>query len=74
MNGWKKKIWYWGAWVAQSVEHLTSAQAMISQLVGSSPTSVSVLTAQHLEPALDFVSPSSSAPAMLVFSLSLKNK
>ena len=26
-----------GAWVAQSVEHLTSAQVMIPHLVGSSP-------------------------------------
>ena len=46
-----------GAWVAQSVEHLTSAQAMISPFVGSSPTLGSVLTAQSLEPALDSVSP-----------------
>ena len=27
----------WGAWVAQSVEHPTSAQVMISQLMSSSP-------------------------------------
>ena len=50
----------WGTWVAQSVEHLTSTQVMISQSVGSSPTSGSVLTAQSLEPA-DPVSPSLSA-------------
>ena len=61
-----------GSWLAQSVERLTLAQVMISQFVGSSPTSGSVLTAQSLEPASDTVSPSlcpSSAHA-----LSLKNK
>ena len=42
-----------GTWVAQSVKRLTSAQVMISQFVGPSPTSGSVLTAQSLEPALD---------------------
>ena len=35
-------------WVAQSVEHLTSAQIMISQFLGSSPTLDSVLTVQSL--------------------------
>ena len=44
----------WGTWVAQSVELLTSAQTMISQVVGSSPTSSSVLTAQSPEPAFGF--------------------
>ena len=44
-------------WVAQSVGHPTSAQVMISRLVGSIPTSGSVLTAQSLEPASDPVSP-----------------
>ena len=34
-----------GAWVAQSVEHPTSAQVMISQFVSLSPMSGSVLTA-----------------------------
>ena len=65
-----------GAWVAQSVERLTSAQVMISRFMGSSPTSGSVLTARSLEPALDSVSPSLSAPLllMLCISLSLKNK
>ena len=48
--------------MAQSVKHLTSAQVMISQFVSLSPTSGSVLTAQSLEPALDSVSPSLSAP------------
>ena len=38
-----------GAWVAQSVKHLTLAQVMISWLVSSSPTSGSVLTARSLE-------------------------
>ena len=47
-----------GAWGAQSVERPTSAQVMISQFVGSSPVSGSVLTAHSLEPALDSVSPS----------------
>ena len=42
----------WGAWVAQLVKHPTSAQVMISQLVGSSPALGSVLTARSLEPAL----------------------
>ena len=65
-----------GAWVAQSVEHLTPAQVMISRSVGSSPVSGSVLTAQGLEPALDSVSPSLSAPPRLMLCLSqpLKNK
>ena len=51
---------------------LTSAQVMISQFVGLSPTSGSVLTAQSLEPALDSVSPSLAAPPPLA--LCLKNK
>ena len=46
-----------GTWVAQLVKHLTSAQDMISQFMGSSPASGSVLTAQSLEPAFDSVSP-----------------
>ena len=49
-----------GAWVAQSVERPTSAQVMISPLVGSSPAWSSELTAQRLEPASDSVSPSLS--------------
>ena len=63
----------WGAWVASSVECPTSAQVMISQLMSSSPTSGSVLTAQSLERALDSVPPSLSAPTHL-HSVSLKNK
>ena len=60
-----------GAWVPQTVESLTSAQVMISRFVSSSPTSGSVLTAQSLEPASDFVSPPLSAPPMLVLCLCL---
>ena len=47
-----------GAWVAQSVKRPTSAQAMISPSVRSSPATGSVLTAQSLEPVSDSVSPS----------------
>ena len=62
--------------MAQSVKRPTSAQAMISQFVCLSPMSGSVLTVQSLEPASDSVSPSLSAPPllMLCLSLSLKNK
>ena len=52
----------WGARVAQSVGRPTSPQVMISQLVGSSPMSGPVLTAQSLEPASDSVSLSLFAP------------
>ena len=45
-----------GPWVAHSVERPTSAQVTISQLMGSSPASGSVLTAQSWEPALDSLS------------------
>ena len=60
--------------MAQAVKHLTSAQVMISQFVGLSPASGSVLTVQSLEPASDSVSPSLSSPPLLALSLSLKNK
>ena len=60
-----------GSWVAQSVEHPASAQVMTSGSVGSSPALDPVLTAQSLEPASDSVSPSVSAPALLVLFLSL---
>ena len=43
-----------------SIKSLTSAQVMISRSVSSSLLSVSVLTAQSLEPASDSVSPSLS--------------
>ena len=61
-------------WVAQSVECPTSAQVMISRSVSLSPASGSVLMAQSLEPALDSVSPSLSAPPLLALWPSLKNK
>ena len=61
----------WGTWGAQLVECPTSAQVMISQFVGLSPMSGSVLTAQSLEPASDSLSPSLSAPSQLTYSLSL---
>ena len=61
-----------GTWVAQSVKRPTSAQVMISQLVGSSPAWGSELTAQSLEPASHSVSPSLSAPLLLALGLSQK--
>ena len=75
----KNNIIIRGAWVAQSVERLTSAQVMISRSVSLSPASGSVLTAQSLEPALDSGSPSPSAPPptqalSLSLSLSVKKK
>ena len=60
--------------MAQLVEHPTSAQVMISQLVSSSPGSGSVLTAQGLEPAPNSASPSLSAPNPLTFYLHLSQK
>ena len=56
--------------MAQLVKRPTSAQVMISQSVSSSPMSGFVLSAQSLEPALDSVSPSLSAPPPLVLCLS----
>ena len=47
-----------GAWVAQSVGRPTSAQAMTSRSVSSSPTLGSGLTARSLEPVSDSLSPS----------------
>ena len=66
----------WGAWVAQSVKRLTSAQVTISWFVSSSPASGSALTAQSLDLALDSLSLflSLSAPPLLMCSPSLKNK
>ena len=52
----------WGAWVTQSVKHLTLAQVTILLFVRPSPASGSVLTAQNLQPASDSVSPSLSLP------------
>ena len=53
---------YRGAWGAQLVKRVTSAQVMISPFMSSSPTSGSVLTAQSLEPASDSVHPSLPLP------------
>ena len=61
----------WGIRVAQSVQRPSLAQVMISWLVSSSLALGSVLTAGSLEPASDAVSPSLSAPPLLVRSLSL---
>ena len=59
---------YRGAWVAQLLGHLTSAQVVISHSVGSSPMSGSVLMAQSL---LGILSLLLSAPPPLVHSLCL---
>ena len=57
------------------VRRQTLTQVTISQLVSSSPTWGSVLTAQSLEPASDSVPPSLSAPTHShSVSVSLKNK
>ena len=64
----------WGAWVAQLVERPTLAQVMISWFMGSSPALGSVLTSQSLEPILDSVSPSLSAPPPFMLCLSLSQK
>ena len=63
-----------GAWVAQSVKHLTSAQVMISQFVGLSPVSGSVLTAQSLLGILSLplsLCPSPACKRVLVLSLKI---
>ena len=60
--------------MAQSVKSLASVQLVISRFVSSSLALDSVLTAQSLEPVLDSVSPSLSAPLLLMFSLSKINK
>ena len=64
--------------MAQSVKRPALAQVMISRFMSLSPVKGSVLTAQSLEPILDSVSPSLSAPPLLRLSLSvslsLKNK
>ena len=68
---WFKNLDLRGTWVAQSVERPTSAQVRISRPVSSSPASGSVLTAESLEPASDSVSPSLSAPPLLVLPLAV---
>ena len=60
--------------MAQLAKRRNLDKVMISQIVGSSPTLGSVLTAQNLEPALDSVSPSLSVPPLLEFSLYLSQK
>ena len=64
--------------MSQSVKRPTSAQVMIPQSVSLSPASCSVLTAQILKHASGSVSPSLSAPSLLMLCLSvclsLKNK
>ena len=62
-----------GAWVAQSVEHPTMAQVMISAC-GFQPVLGSVLTAQSLESALDSVFPSVRPLLSLCLCLSKINK
>ena len=57
-------------WVAKTVKGQTSAQVMISQFMGLSPASGSVLTAQSLEPTSDSVS--LSAPPLRMLCLSQK--
>ena len=54
--------------MAQLVELLTLAQIMFLGLVSLSPASGFVQTAQSLEPPLDSVSPSLSAPTPLELS------
>ena len=49
-----------GAWMAQLVKCLTSAQVMISWFMDSGPVSGSMLTVQSLEPTSDFAYPSLS--------------
>ena len=65
-------IYFRGAWVAQSIKHLTSARVRILWSMGSSPTSGSVLIALSLEPASESMSLSLSAPPLLVLGLSQK--
>ena len=60
-----------GAWVAQSVKRPALAQVMIWWFTSWSPEGGSVLTAQSLEPALDSLTPSLSAPPRLACALSL---
>ena len=56
--------------VVQSVKVPTLAQVMILWLVSSSPALGSALISQSLEPSLDSVSPSLSAPLLFALSLS----
>ena len=70
---WIKSFRVWGTWV----EHLNSAQIMISWFMGSGPASGSLLAAQSLEPLLILCLPVSPSPACvraLSRSLSLSQK
>ena len=58
--------------MALSIKRPTSAQVTVSRFGSSSPASGSVLTAWSLEPALEPVSPSLSAPPLHALSLSQK--
>ena len=60
--------------VAQSVKRQTLAQVMISRFMSLSTSAGSVLTGRSLEPALDSVSPSLSAPPLLTLCLHLSPK
>ena len=68
----QKQISYWGAWVAQLVKRPISAQVMISQLMGSSPTLGSLFSAK---PVLDPLSALSPLPWSLSLSkINIKKK
>ena len=59
----EQECWGGGAWVAQSVKRLTSAQVTISLFLSLSPESGSVLTARSLGPASDSASVFLPSPA-----------
>ena len=61
----------WGAWLAQLVECLTSAQVTISWFMSWSPTSGSLLSAQS---RLQILCPSCPSPVPLLLVLSLSQK
>ena len=69
-----KIIFLGGPWVAQSVKPLTLAQVMISQFVGSSPVSGSVLTTGAWSLLQLLCLPLSLCPPLVTLCLSLKNK
>ena len=60
-----------GAWVAQLIEHWTSAQVIISRFMSSSPTLGLLLSAQSL---LQIICLSLCPSPIHALSLSLKNK
>ena len=63
----------WGTWVAQLVKHLTGSDRDLT-VREFELASGSVLTAESLEPASDSVSPSLSAPPLLMLCLSVSQK